>query len=728
MQNHLLRDTPLDEALNREELAYLSQFFGRQVMAADTVLFRPGEEADALYLLVDGRIELRHMDEEAHRETIEELGAGRCFGELALLGGRKRKAQATVRDRAELLFLTRYDFERVLALRPALGVKVLAALSVSPMEGPAEGPAGGSQIIAFCAARGGVGTTTVAAATAVALADGGAGKVCYVDLDMQFGTTGFHDRNSSCRPLDALLETEDIEDYDDEELMTMCCRRGVKLWHVPPPEHMRSFDQYPGRDVVRLLARLKRCFDWVIVDLAPVLEDMALAVLDFADRLVAVSTPSARDRLATERLFGMLRSYRYGESKFALVVNRGAENHRPFQLGGGDLPGTCFTVPFAEDRLDPDEENFWRLSGRGAFSTAIRAVTAALRGVDEGEGDGLLATVSAWFARRARRRAVRFPATLPQAHRQRAAKAHLALGEALYLSGKFLRASQELRRAIEDDPTISQAYAYLGEIALCNGNDRQARSYFREGLKRAPSNLRLLSRLACLEGDHELLETCHLRLQGEVAEHPRWADLRNYLGLVQEGLGDSAGAIASFTVALKINRRYAEVYKNLGRLYHRQHKNAQAIEFFLKALTINPDFIEARECLGRVYKTLGMVPLAVKEFRLVLDLCPQHARVQREVLMLQDGVDALERDIARYEEAVSRHPHFADLQRSLGDAYFQKGSLDKAARAYQSTLASNPDDLVVKERLLELKAIQGRVRRGILGPPREWETHVTELT
>ena len=58
---------------------------------------------------------------------------------------------------------------------------------------------------------------------------------------------------------------------------------------------------------------------------------------------------------------------------------------------------------------------------------------------------------------------------------------------------------EPLRRAIEDDPTIAQAYAYLGEIALSNGNDRQARSYFREGLKRAPANLRLLTRLACVE-------------------------------------------------------------------------------------------------------------------------------------------------------------------------------------------------------------------------------------
>ena len=45
----------------------------------------------------------------------------------------------------------------------------------------------------------------------------------------------------------------------------------------------------------------------------------------------------------------------------------------------------------------------------------------------------------------------------------------------------------------------------------------------------------------------------------------------------------------------------------------------------------------------------------------------------------------------------------------------------------QSALASNPDDLVVKERLLELKAIQGRIRRGLLGPVREWETHVTKI-
>jgi len=80
-------------------------------------------------------------------------------------------------------------------------------------------------------------------------------------------------------------------------------------------------------------------------------------------------------------------------------------------------------------------------------------------------------------------------------------------------------------------------------------------------------------------------------------------------------------------------------------------------------------------------------------------------------------VDTLEREIVRYEEAAAQHPHFADLQHNLGDAYFQKGLLDKAARCYKNALKMNPDDMVVKERLLELKAIQTRVRRGIVGPP-----------
>ena len=50
-------------------------------------------------------------------------------------------------------------------------------------------------------------------------------------------------------------------------------------------------------------------------------------------------------------------------------------------------------------------------------------------------------------------------------------------------------ALRSLLAAIYRSPGYADAYAYLGQIAICNGNTRQARSYFREGLKRAPGDL-----------------------------------------------------------------------------------------------------------------------------------------------------------------------------------------------------------------------------------------------
>ena len=99
MEHQLLRDTPLDEGLNREELSFLSQYFGRQMMAPGTTLFAPGEDADAFYVLLDGKVELKRHDASGD-ETVEILEGGRAFGELALLGGRKRAARASVIVRA----------------------------------------------------------------------------------------------------------------------------------------------------------------------------------------------------------------------------------------------------------------------------------------------------------------------------------------------------------------------------------------------------------------------------------------------------------------------------------------------------------------------------------------------------------------------------------------------------------------------------------------------------
>jgi CRP-like cAMP-binding protein len=64
---------------------WLRPFMSRRTVGAGDVLFRKGDEADALYYTISGRFRLA--------ETGMEIPAGQVVGELALLAPDKRRTQ-----------------------------------------------------------------------------------------------------------------------------------------------------------------------------------------------------------------------------------------------------------------------------------------------------------------------------------------------------------------------------------------------------------------------------------------------------------------------------------------------------------------------------------------------------------------------------------------------------------------------------------------------------------
>jgi EmrB/QacA subfamily drug resistance transporter len=95
-----------------------------QTLPAGTWLFRQGDPAEEMYVVVSGRLAV-----ERHGRLIRELGAGSMFGELALLTGHARSASVRARRDSELLAVARPDFARAVAEEPAAGMAIATALA-----------------------------------------------------------------------------------------------------------------------------------------------------------------------------------------------------------------------------------------------------------------------------------------------------------------------------------------------------------------------------------------------------------------------------------------------------------------------------------------------------------------------------------------------------------------------------------------------------------------------
>src|SRR5437773_3079161 len=125
-----LRHVPLFESLDDEAAAELCHLLERIDSRAGSVLFRAGDEGDAMYIIERGKIRICVRATDGHEVTLTELRRGDFFGEMALLDGqRRRSADAIVAEDARLAVLSREHFLSFMRGTPNVAVEMLTALA-----------------------------------------------------------------------------------------------------------------------------------------------------------------------------------------------------------------------------------------------------------------------------------------------------------------------------------------------------------------------------------------------------------------------------------------------------------------------------------------------------------------------------------------------------------------------------------------------------------------------
>ncbi|HEV7337357.1 MAG TPA: Crp/Fnr family transcriptional regulator [Bosea sp. (in: a-proteobacteria)] len=97
-------------------------------LAARAVLFLKGDASDGLYAIRRGLVRIGTTDDLGQQMTMNVLGGGDVFGEIALLDGRSRTADAVAIEDTEMFFLPRRDFLGLLNSEPSIALQVIELL------------------------------------------------------------------------------------------------------------------------------------------------------------------------------------------------------------------------------------------------------------------------------------------------------------------------------------------------------------------------------------------------------------------------------------------------------------------------------------------------------------------------------------------------------------------------------------------------------------------------
>jgi uncharacterized membrane protein len=129
MNVETLRHVPLFESLDNEAARELCELMESLDCKTDAVLFRAGDEGDAMYLIEDGKVRICVRAKDGTEVTLTEFGRGDFFGEMALLEGKRRSADALVAEHARLAVLSREHFLSFVRSNPNVGLEMLTALA-----------------------------------------------------------------------------------------------------------------------------------------------------------------------------------------------------------------------------------------------------------------------------------------------------------------------------------------------------------------------------------------------------------------------------------------------------------------------------------------------------------------------------------------------------------------------------------------------------------------------
>ena len=129
MNVETLRHVPLFESLDNETARELCELLESLDCKTGAVLFRAGDEGDAMYLIEEGKVRICMRAKDGHEVTLTELERGDFFGEMALLDGKRRSADARVAEDARLAVLSREHFLSFMRSNPNVALEMLTAFA-----------------------------------------------------------------------------------------------------------------------------------------------------------------------------------------------------------------------------------------------------------------------------------------------------------------------------------------------------------------------------------------------------------------------------------------------------------------------------------------------------------------------------------------------------------------------------------------------------------------------
>ena len=145
----------------------------------------------------------------------------------------------------------------------------------------------------------------------------------------------------------------------------------------------------------------------------------------------------------------------------------------------------------------------------------------------------------------------------------------------------------------------------------------------------------------------------------------------------------------------------------LGRIYQENGKAEEAMSEFKKVLELDTENLMAHSLLGSIFMNKNDFQAAIEEYQKILTLNPDDEDTQQSLKQAiekaaseQKGSKSEKKDSAPTEKKNQTKESTASV--TIADLYLKQGHFDKAVEVYQELLASDPQNLMLRQKLMEI--------------------------
>jgi len=124
----VLRQHPIFRDLGNEALDQLCRYARHMSLKRGATLFSKGDPGNSLFAVISGTVKISISSPDGRSAILNLIGAGEIFGEVALLDGLARTADATANTNCEIYVIDRREFLPFVRSQPALAMKFIELL------------------------------------------------------------------------------------------------------------------------------------------------------------------------------------------------------------------------------------------------------------------------------------------------------------------------------------------------------------------------------------------------------------------------------------------------------------------------------------------------------------------------------------------------------------------------------------------------------------------------